>query len=88
MEQHAGITLYLDRDVAGIQCTQQVLKLGPHFQDGSQLYAESKDLNEWLIQNFSKLKQEHFSLQPARKMLWDGEQHPPEIRQSGKRNRL
>lgn len=88
MEQHAGTTLYLDRDTAGMQCTQLAMKLGPHFQDGSQLYIESKDLNDWLVQNFSKLKQEHFSLQQARKMLRDGKQHPPEFRRSGKRNRL
>ncbi|SKA13543.1 CHC2 zinc finger [Chitinophaga eiseniae] len=88
MEQHKGITLYLDRDTAGIQCTQQAMKLGPQFHDGSQLYAESKDLNDWLIQNFSKLKQEHFSLRQAGKMLRGSDQPPPGTRQTSKRNRL
>ncbi|WP_315819361.1 toprim domain-containing protein [Paraflavitalea speifideaquila] len=35
MEQHAGITLYLDTDAAGSHCTQQALKHGPQYQDGS-----------------------------------------------------
>lgn len=88
MEQHAGITLYLDRDAAGLHCTQEALKRGPQYQDGSLLYADSKDLNDWLVLHYSMLQQEKSSLQQARKILRDDQQSPSEIRQGSKRKRL
>lgn len=87
MEQHKGITLYLDKDAAGTQCTQHAMKLGPQFKDGSQLYSAYKDLNDWLISNFTALKQEHSSLLQARKILRDSDHPPSRTRQPNQRNR-
>lgn len=49
MEQHAKITLYLDRDKAGMKFTTQAIKDNSLYKDGSLLYPEHKDLNQWLI---------------------------------------
>lgn len=88
MDQHAGVTLYLDRDAAGLQCTSQALKFGPQFRDGSHLYAGNNDLNEWLIQNFPKLKLEQSILPQAGRVLRDVQQPPPDISQSKKDKRI
>lgn len=48
MEDHRSIRLYLDRDVAGRNCTQRALSLSTKYQDESKLYKNSKDLNDWL----------------------------------------
>ncbi|MVT06990.1 toprim domain-containing protein [Chitinophaga tropicalis] len=86
--QHAGVTLYLDRDAAGLQCTSQALKFGPQFRDGSHLYAGNNDLNDWLIQNFPKLKQDQSILPQAGKVLRDVQHPPPDISQSKKGKRI
>lgn len=88
MDRHAGVTLYLDRDAAGRQCTGQALKFGPQFRDGSQLYASSIDLNDWLIQNFQKLAQEQSILRQAGKVMWDIHHPPPGSPQNRKDKRI
>jgi len=49
MEQHKTINLYLDRDAAGIKCTAQALRISSRFKDGSHLYENYEDLNQFLI---------------------------------------
>lgn len=49
MEDHRSIRFYLDRDVAGKNCTQHVLSMSTKYQDESRLYRNYKDLNDWLI---------------------------------------
>ncbi|MHA6279538.1 toprim domain-containing protein [Salinimicrobium sp. CAU 1759] len=43
------VTLYLDRDSAGIGATENVLRSCSHCKDGSQLFKGHKDLNDKLI---------------------------------------
>jgi len=50
MEVHERVELYLDRDTAGIRCTQNALKISRKFIDKSHQYKHSKDLNEHLVQ--------------------------------------
>jgi hypothetical protein len=61
MERHDQIHLYLDKDKAGSQGTQQALKWSTKFVDKSHLYKHSKDLNEYLIkqQQGEELKRSH-----------------------------
>ncbi|HMR82765.1 MAG TPA: toprim domain-containing protein [Niabella sp.] len=56
MEQHREINLYLDRDGAGVKCTEAAIEACQLYKDCSNLYQGSKDLNEWLINN-SKVKE-------------------------------
>lgn len=49
METHSLIRLYLDRDVAGRNCTQRALSLSSQYRDDSSLYQRFKDLNDWLV---------------------------------------
>ena len=48
MQKYPAINLCLDRDKAGIDCTQKALGWSDKFMDKSQLYEKHKDLNEWL----------------------------------------
>ncbi|WP_118976563.1 toprim domain-containing protein [Taibaiella koreensis] len=49
MEQHSRVSLYLDQDKMGIQCTKLALSWDSEkFRDSSQFYRGQKDLNEWL----------------------------------------
>jgi hypothetical protein len=61
MKKHDQIYLYLDKDKAGSQRTQQALKWSTKFVDKSHLYKHSKDLNEYLIkqQQGEELKRSH-----------------------------
>jgi CHC2 zinc finger/Toprim-like len=54
MERHNQINLYLDRDKAGMNCTEEALKISPKYQDQSMLYSKHNDINEWLIQTKSE----------------------------------
>ncbi|MBK0371169.1 toprim domain-containing protein [Flavobacterium sp. SE-1-e] len=49
MESYSQIELYLDRDFAGINCTQRALSWSDKFIDKSLLYKNHKDINEWLM---------------------------------------
>jgi hypothetical protein len=49
MEKHTSINLFLDRDTAGIQATQQALTWSKKYKDNSVLYAHHKDFNDYLI---------------------------------------
>lgn len=50
MEKHEQVNLYLDRDKAGMNCTQQAFKWSQHtYRDQSHLYRHHKDLNDWLV---------------------------------------
>jgi CHC2 zinc finger/Toprim-like len=57
MEKHGSIHLYLDRDAAGIKCTNLALNKSPNFKDESKLYKGYKDLNDWIM-NFGKLEKQ------------------------------
>jgi len=48
LEQHSKVHLWLDRDVTGIAYRDYALGLGSRFVDESGLYADFKDLNDWL----------------------------------------
>ena len=58
MEQHEKIDLYLDRDKAGRQATQQALKCSIKYFDKSHYYKYSKDLNEYMVKQH---QQEHLT---------------------------
>ena len=49
MEGHDQVHLYLDRDLAGVKCTREALKVSIKFIDKSHDYRNCKDLNEWLM---------------------------------------
>lgn len=49
MEKHTGVILLLDRDKAGMKCTQQALNTSPLYKDGSIHYSDHKDLNAYLV---------------------------------------
>ena len=57
MEENQKINLYLDRDAAGITCTQNALKWDIKYIDKSNLYKNHKDLNDYLIHKSPKIKQ-------------------------------
>lgn len=48
MQEYPAINLCLDRDKAGLTCTEKALGWSAKFRDKSQLYGKHKDLNEWL----------------------------------------
>jgi hypothetical protein len=51
MDKHQEVSLYLDRDAAGMKCTQEALqRQATKYVDQSFLYEQKKDLNEWLEQ--------------------------------------
>jgi len=49
LDSYSEISLFLDNDPTGRECTEQILKTYPHAQDFSQFYLDCKDLNEYLI---------------------------------------
>lgn len=58
MEQYLRIHLYLDRDAAGIRCTQSALKWDrQRYTDRSILYQGHKDVNNWLIHHTNSRKE-------------------------------
>lgn len=56
MEENKKVYLYLDRDKAGIENTQNALKWDQKYVDRSHLYRNHKDLNEYLLYESQKLK--------------------------------
>lgn len=58
MERHATICLYLDRDKAGMKVTAEAVKDDARYIDGSMLYREYNDLNQWLTRNCLQLRRE------------------------------
>jgi hypothetical protein len=58
MENHKHIRLYLDRDLAGINCTQRALSMSSKYKDESILYKNHKDFNDWIM-NPSKAPKKH-----------------------------
>lgn len=54
MEKHQFISLYLDRDKPGIECTLYARSLSDKYSDDSVLYKTCKDLNHWLM-NFGQM---------------------------------
>jgi len=69
MEKHGNINLYLDRDIAGMQCTGQAIKISDQYKDCSIQYRDFKDLNQWLVQNFLRLQQETRALNRAKEIM-------------------
>jgi len=49
LEEHQEISLYLDRDSAGLDATHYALSLSEKYRDESTLYKNHKDLNEWAM---------------------------------------
>lgn len=49
MEKHQQIHLYLDNDMAGKKCVQQLIDRTKSVIDESDLYKGYKDLNEWAV---------------------------------------
>jgi hypothetical protein len=49
LTHYPTVTLYLDRDSAGIRATENVLRSCSHCKDGSQLFKGHKDLSEKLV---------------------------------------
>ncbi|HVI49228.1 MAG TPA: toprim domain-containing protein [Chitinophaga sp.] len=84
MEQHSSITLYLDRDPAGLRNTEKALKDSPLYKDGSDLYQGYKDLNEWLVKEFYLLQQHSLALNPTRKIGICSDKPSKKLRNGGK----
>jgi DNA primase len=57
MEQYQKIKLYLDRDTAGINRTENALKWNIKYSDKSDLYKNFKDLNDCLVHQDQQHKQ-------------------------------
>lgn len=68
MEKHETINLYLDRDIAGMKCTEKALKYNSRYKDNSILYKGQKDLNQLLIQNFFQMERDFQSLNYAKEL--------------------
>ncbi|WP_407430564.1 toprim domain-containing protein, partial [Arcticibacter sp.] len=49
MEDYKKISLYLDRDKAGMETTQKALSISPLYEDRSKGYSNFKDVNEWAV---------------------------------------
>ena len=49
MEENQKVYLYLDKDEAGMKCTQTALKWDRKYIDRSDSYQNHKDLNEYLV---------------------------------------
>jgi hypothetical protein len=49
LETHEKISLYLDRDKAGMDQTRYALSISDRYRDKSSLYQHHKDLNDWLV---------------------------------------
>jgi len=49
LDSFSVVSLFLDNDPAGRECTQEILKTYPHAKDFSHLYSGHKDLNEYLV---------------------------------------
>ena len=71
MEKHGNIHLYLDRDTAGTQCTEQSIKSSDQYKDCSFQYRDCKDLNQWLVKNFIHVKREIQSLNKTKEIMQD-----------------
>jgi Toprim-like/CHC2 zinc finger len=56
MEKHSAIHLYLDRDKAGMNMTQKALLSSNRYIDESYKYKNHKDINEYLVKEFSKMQ--------------------------------
>lgn len=69
MERHGTIHLFLDRDQAGIKCTELAIKSNSRYRDGSLLYEHEKDLNQWLIRNFSRLQHQRQSIKQSKELV-------------------
>jgi hypothetical protein len=48
LEKHNTITLYLDRDKAGLKKTREALRISKGYKDASSIYGGYKDINDWL----------------------------------------
>lgn len=49
IEKHDSIKLYLDRDITGQNCSRYALSLSSKYHDGSSLYKNHKDFNDWIM---------------------------------------
>lgn len=68
MEKHKTVHLFLDRDTAGVTLTLKALERNKAiYIDKSDFYQDSKDLNEWLIENRQKLNLKKTIIQKSNK---------------------
>ena len=51
MEQYSQVKLYLDNDKAGQNSSRLALSTSKKYKDESSLYANCKDLNDWLVKS-------------------------------------
>jgi len=56
LQAHNQVSLYLDRDQAGLDLASHALSLSEKYRDASSLYENHKDLNEWLIAEGNSLR--------------------------------
>lgn len=68
MQRYKNISLYLDRDAAGMKCTEQVLQISYRFKDNSYLYENYKDLNQFLISNPPQKQEEALKTSQAKEI--------------------
>jgi len=64
MEVHSTIKLFFDRDTAGKNVSRYALLLSEKYRDESSLYADYKDLNDWLIKTSSHINNKHLGKSP------------------------
>jgi hypothetical protein len=58
IEKYDAIHLFLDRDQAGMKCTQQALNWSSKYSDKSNFYKKHKDLNEYLVEQMQFQQQQ------------------------------
>jgi len=56
LETHNQVSLYLDRDQAGLDLTKHALSKSNQYRDASSIYENHKDLNEWLVAEGKSLR--------------------------------
>ncbi|SDW52291.1 CHC2 zinc finger [Hydrobacter penzbergensis] len=59
MEKHNAISLYLDRDTTGQNCSRYALYLSSKYKDENSLYQNHKDFNDWVVNIGKPQKKNH-----------------------------
>ncbi len=57
LKDYSEINLFLDNDPAGIKCKNEILSVFPDAKDYSRIYADHKDLNEYLVEQIKTEKE-------------------------------
>lgn len=88
MEKHAGIFLYLDHNPAGRKVTLLAVKDNKMYQDRSDFYRDCEDVNQWLVQNFSRLQHALHAQKKAKQLYEEMKKADLNIRTGGKGKHL